>query len=309
MNALDTFDLPDFDPKLTRRAVRRGLLRTVVIVLAVLALLAVAVTEGSRLVQTRGDRERRMMAVLGTAFKMYNPGYVVTNGTCCETAPASMSFEVTTRPMGPSRAWPAGGQTYTISQSFFGRVGRLPLGHTANTRLSQSLFDVGTDLGAKERVRQVLARLPGDLNALAVVEFERPLGETELKRFVRGHGSCAGRVVYERRPGALPITWGHDYWSDATDLGEGRDVSEEACEGSLKGFRSWVGLLRDHDDANLRSFDLSLKRLREAARAGLAHAYVDNLSSVRNLRELLKDPRVRTIRLAEVAFDLDSPHP
>ncbi|GAB2912136.1 hypothetical protein ACFMQL_23975 [Nonomuraea fastidiosa] len=49
--------------------------------------------------------------------------------------------------------------------------------------------------------------------------------------------------------------------------------------------------------------------MREAARAGLAHAYVDGLSSVRNLRELLKDPRVRTIRLADVAFDLDSPHP
>ncbi|MEU6785439.1 sigma factor [Nonomuraea angiospora] len=43
--------------------------------------------------------------------------------------------------------------------------------------------------------------------------------------------------------------------------------------------------------------------------AGLAYGYVDQLSSVRELRELLKDPRVRTIRLAGVTFDLDRPRP
>ncbi|MFB9475415.1 hypothetical protein ACFFR3_38500 [Nonomuraea salmonea] len=301
--------MPDFDPRRTRRAVRRGLARTVVSVLAVLALVAVVVTEGASLVQTRGDRERRMMDVLGTAFKMYNPAYLVDNGPCCETTPVSMAFEVTARPMGPVGAWPGGSQTYSISQDFFGRVGRLPLGHTANTRLSQSLFNVGTTLGRKEEVKQVLARLPADLSALAVVEFERPLPEAEFEAFVRRHGSCAERVVYERRPGSLPITWGFDYWTDPADLRKGGDVTDEVCRGGLPQFRAWVGLLRDHDDANLRSFDLSLKRLREASGAGLAHAYVDELSSVRELRELLKDPQVRTIRLADVAFDLDRPHP
>ncbi|MFC4900954.1 hypothetical protein ACFQVD_41970 [Streptosporangium amethystogenes subsp. fukuiense] len=302
-------DLPDFDPKRTRRAVRRGLSRTVAIVLAVLALLAVAATEGSFLVQTRGDRERRMQAVLGTAFKIYNPAYRATIDSCCRTTPLSMSFEVAARPMGPAGAWPGGNESYTISQDFFGRVRHLPLGRTANTRLSQALFDVGTTLTAKDQVRAVLARLPADLSALAVVEFEQPLGEAGLKAFVKRYRSCAERVVYERRPGSLPITWGFDYWADALDLGKGGDMTDETCGGSLPRFRDWVGLLRDHDDANLRSFDLSLNRLREAAEAGLAHGYVDQLSSVRELRELLKDPRVRTIRLAGVTFDLDRPRP
>jgi hypothetical protein len=309
MNMPEMPDLPDFDPKRTRRAVRRGLFRTVAIVLAVLALLAVAATEGSSLVQTRGDRERRMEAVLGTAFKIYNPAYAVTIDSCCQTTPVSMSFEVATRPMGPTGAWPVGSESYTISQDFFGRVGRLPLGHTANTRLSQSLFDVGTTLTAKEQARAVLARLPADLSALAVVEFEQPLGETDLKAFVTQYGTCAERVVYERRPGSLPITWGFDYWTDALDLGKGGDMTDETCGGSLPQFRNWVGLLRDHDNANLRSFDLSLNRLRKAAEAGLAYGYVDQLSSVRELQELLKDTRVRTIRLAGVAFDLDRPRP
>ncbi|MCF6471000.1 hypothetical protein FAF44_21745 [Nonomuraea sp. MG754425] len=307
MNMPDIPDLPDFDDKRTRRAVRRGLFRTVAIVLAVLALLAVAATEGSSLVQTRGDREHRMQAVLGTAVKIYNPAYTVTIDTCCRTTPVSMSFDMAARPIGPVGAWPAGSESYTISQDFFGRVGRLPLGHTANTRLSQSLFDVGTTLAAKDEVRAVLARLPADLSALAVVEFEQPLGEADLKAFVKRYRTCAERVVYERRPGSLPITWGDDYWTDALEPGKGGDATDRVCGGRLPQFREWVGLLRDHDDANLRSFDLSLDRLRKAAAAGLAHGFVDQLNSVGDLRELLKDPRVRTIRLAGVAFDLDRP--
>ncbi len=309
MNMPEMPDLPDFDPKRTRRAVRRGLYRTVALVLAVLALLTVAATEGSSLLQTRGDRERRMQTVLGTAFKIYNPAYAVTIGSCCQTTPVSMSFEVAARPMGPVGAWPVGSETYTISQDFFGRVRRLPLGHTANTRLSQSLFNVGTTLTTKDQVRAVLARLPADLSALAVVEFEQPLGEADLKAFVKRYRSCAEQVVYERRPGSLPITWGFDYWTDALDLGKGGDMTDEMCGGSLPRFRDWVGLLRDHDNANLRSFDLSLNRLRKAAEAGLAYGYVDQFSSVRELRELLKDPGVRTIRLAGVTFDLDRPRP
>ncbi|MEU4832246.1 hypothetical protein [Streptosporangium sp. NPDC023615] len=302
-------DLPTFDPKRTRRAVRRGLFRTVAVVLAVLALLAVAATEGSFLLQTRGDRERRMQAVLGTAFKIYNPAYTATIDSCCRTTPVSMSFQVVAQPVGPVGAWPAGSGSYTISQDFFGRVRRLPLGRTANTRLSQSLYNVGTTLAAKDEVRAVLARLPADLSALAVVEFERPLGEADLKAFVERHRSCAEQVVYERRPGSLPITWGSDYWADALDLGKGGDMTGETCDGGLSHFRGWVGLLRDHDDANLRSFDLSLDRLRKAAEAGLAYGYVDQAGPVRELRELLKDPRVRTIRLAGVTFDLDRPRP
>ncbi|MGW0196268.1 hypothetical protein [Nonomuraea sp. NPDC003201] len=302
-------DLPDFDPKRTRRAVRRGLFRTVAIVLAVLALLAVAATEGSSLVQTRGDRERRMQAVLGTAFQIYNPAYTVTIGSCCQTTPVSMSFEVAARPLGPVGAWPVGSESYTLSQDFFGRVGRLPLGHTANTRLSQSLFDLGTTLTTKDEVRAVLARLPADLSALAVVEFEQPLGEAELKAFVKQYRTCAERVAYERRPGSLPITWGFDYWADGMELGKGGDMTDDACGGGLPRFRKWTGLLRDHDNANLRSFDLSLDRLRKAAEAGLAYGYVDQLSSVRELRELIKDPKVRTIRLAGVTFDLDRARP
>jgi hypothetical protein len=296
-------EMPDFDPKLTRKAVRRGLVRTTTNVLAVLLALALAATLGSTLVQERGDREQRMMDVLGTAFKVYNPAYTVTVGDCCETTPVSMSFQVAAAPLrAVGGFWPVGGETYTITQDFFGRVGHLPLGSTANTRLSIALYDLGGTLARKEQVRKVLARLPAGLNTLAVVEFAAPLKQAELKGFLEEKKTCADKVVYERRPSSLPITWGETTW-DRGEFVEGK----EGCGVGLSNFRSWVRLLREHDEANLRRFDLTLNRLRKAAGDGLAYAYVDQLASVEELRRLIEDPRVRTIRLADATFDLDRP--
>ncbi|WP_157548240.1 hypothetical protein [Nonomuraea candida] len=302
-------EMPDFDPKRTRRSVRRGLARTTSSVLTVLLALALVATHGSALVQQRGDRERRMMDVLGTAFKLYNPAYQVTVGACCETTPVSMSFEVGAS---PTRAiggfWPGGGDTYRITQDFFGRVsGHLPLGHTANTRLSLALFGMGGSLAPKEQVRKVLGRLPERLNTLAAVEFAAPLDEAGLIGFLKEARTCPDKVVYERRTGSLPIVWGDTFWSPPLAEGEEDTFGERACGEQLADFRAWVGLLREHDDANLRSFDLSLARLRKAAGDGLAYGYVDQLSSVAELRKLIEDPRVRTIRLADVTFDLDRP--
>ncbi|SEG67146.1 hypothetical protein SAMN05444920_103848 [Nonomuraea solani] len=300
---LPELEMPDFDPKRASRAVRRGLFRTTSYVLAVLLVLGLTATVGSSLVQTRGGRGERMMDVLGTAFKLYNPGYQVVSGECCETTPLSMSFKVSAGPLRADSGGrePAVAGTYPISQNFFGRVDHLPLGNSANTRLSVKFYEVGSALAAKEEVRKALARLPADLLAVAVVEFAAPLGADELKGFLEQNEACAEKVVYERRTGSLPITWGDITW-DRGPFAE----DKEGCGVGLGNFRSWVAMLRDHDDRNLRSFDLSLDRLRKASREGLAYAFVDE-TSIGKLRKLIEDPRVRTIRLGDVAFDLDRP--
>ncbi|GAA2214385.1 hypothetical protein GCM10009850_098500 [Nonomuraea monospora] len=294
-------EMPDFDPKLTRKAVRRGLLRTTSSVLAVLLALALVAVAGPIVLQTRDGREQRMVDVLGTAFKVYNPAYRVVTNDCCEVTPLSTSFTVTAEPLRPVGAI-SPVSTYTISQSLFGRVGHLPLGRNANTRLSQSLYDVGTDLARKEDVRKVLDRLPGDLRALAVVEFSAPLKPEELQSWLGSGGRCAQSVVYERRPGALPITWGAITWDRGTFTED-----KEGCGVGLSNFRSWVARLDEDDDPNLRRFDLTFDRLRKASISGLAYAYVDETSRVESLRKLIDDPHVRTIRLADVTFDLDHP--
>ncbi|MEU8385428.1 hypothetical protein [Streptosporangium sp. NPDC048865] len=55
----------------------------------------------------------------------------------------------------------------------------------------------------------------------------------------------------------------------------------------LASFRRWVGILEDHDDDNLRDFDLSLARLRKAAHDGLAYASVDSLATIGELRKII----------------------
>ncbi|MEV0148162.1 MULTISPECIES: hypothetical protein [unclassified Nonomuraea] len=298
-------ELPDFDPRATRRSVRRGIVRTATVVLAALVAVALVATLGSAAVQKRGDRERRMWDVLGTAFKIYNPAYAIDVQDCCQTTPLSMSLTVSARQRRAQGGFQGdAGSSYTITQDFFGRVGRLPLGNYANTRLSSALGEVGTDLAGKEQVRKVLARLPTALNAMAVVEFTSPVTPEELGRL--GHG-CTARVVYERRPGSVPITWDMTTWDRAPLNMEKETPCDAQPRVDLENFRRWVGMLRDYDDANLHRFDLSLARLRKAAKEGLVYAYMDDLASVEDLRKLLEDPRVRTIRLADVAFDLDRP--
>ncbi|MFC7585070.1 hypothetical protein ACFQYP_16035 [Nonomuraea antimicrobica] len=84
--------IPDFDPKATRRAVRRGILRTATLVLGVLMALVLVATLGSTLIQTRGDREQRMVQVLGTALQIAKPAYTFDSLVCCQTEPLSMTF-------------------------------------------------------------------------------------------------------------------------------------------------------------------------------------------------------------------------
>jgi hypothetical protein len=203
-----------------------------------------------------------------------------------------------------------GGAEHVVTQDFFGRVGRLPLGNYANTTLSMALFNVGTGNQPKESSRKVLARLPEGLNALSVIEFAKPLTTEELIAFTARHKSHADKVVFERRPGSTPITWGGlEMWDRApaprTAPGEDHVIGpDEAIKLNLANFRGWVGILEDYDDDNLHDFDLSLARLRKAATDGLAYAYVDSMSTIGELRKIIEDPLVRTVRVADLTYDL-----
>ncbi|MEV4456510.1 hypothetical protein [Microbispora sp. NPDC049633] len=298
--------MPDFDYKATRRAVRRGVARTAITVLAALLVLVLAATMGSGLIQRRGDREVRMTDVLGTAFKIYNPGYDIEVRSSGATTPLSMSFTVAARPVRAVGGFVEGygGVEHVVTQDFFGHVGRLPLGTFAGTTLSRALMNVGTTLQRKEDSRKVLARIPEGLNALAVVEFARPLTTDELVAFTTEHKSYADKVVLERRPGSIPITWGGmTMWDRAPMPG----ADDEPIKSDFGNFRRWVGILEDYDDDNLHDFDLSLARLRKAADDGLVYAYVDSLSTIGQLRKVIEDPLVRTVRVADVTHDLERP--
>jgi hypothetical protein len=289
--------IPEFDPKRTRRAVRLGILRTAAVVLAVLLVVSLGAVLGSRLIQERGDRELRMVDVLGTALQLANPGYVIAERECCDVSLTGMSFTVDVRPERAMGGFFAGAdaQALRVEQDFFGRVQAPPLGHATETSLTYGLYNVGTGNQPKEDMRKVIARLPEGLTALAVVEPARPLNAKELAAFLTRTGLNAERIVYENRPRSTPITW--SMYQLGTGPGE---------EDDLAGFRRWVGSLRDHDEHNLRQFGLDLPRLRKSAADGLAYAFVTN-ATVGGLRKIIDDPEVRTVRVADVTYHLQRP--
>ncbi|WP_433252236.1 hypothetical protein ACQPYK_07435 [Streptosporangium sp. CA-135522] len=90
------------------------------------------------------------------------------------------------------------------------------------------------------------------------------------------------------------------------DLPQSVTCSDSPPE-TLEGLRGWVGVLREHDEPNLRRFGLDLARLRKAAGEGRAYAYVDSLATISSLRKLIEDPQVATVRMADIAFDLERP--
>ncbi|GAA3682050.1 hypothetical protein GCM10022224_052980 [Nonomuraea antimicrobica] len=277
--------------------------------LGVLMALVLVATLGSTLIQTRGDREQRMVQVLGTALQIAKPAYTFDSLVCCQTEPLSMTFTGTAVPL---RAHGGFGTLsrpdFTVRQNLFGRVEDLPWAELANTTLTIALFNMGTGLQRKADIRRVLARLPQDMNALAVVEFEQPLAADALAGFARQYNACPDKVVYESRPGSAPITWDSNMTPPPDDTALVQMINcVDVLPDDLAAFRSWVRILQQHDEPNLRRFDLTLARLRKASADGLAYGYVDQLVTVEKLRTIIEDPRVRAVRLADVAFELDRP--
>src|SRR5688572_30000878 len=125
---LPNIDLPAFDERSTRWAVRRAILRTaataVVGVLVVLAVLGVASTAWS----ARG--KDRMLFIMGRAYQAANPGYLVNF-----YGPGHSRLDFGTEMEGSAQALEPGGfsssgLTVTVSQRFYGHIA----GHTGLTK-------------------------------------------------------------------------------------------------------------------------------------------------------------------------------
>ncbi|MFG1619889.1 hypothetical protein ACGFI3_44670 [Nonomuraea wenchangensis] len=302
--------IPDFDAGRTRRAVRRGVLRTALTSAVMLLVVVLLLNLGAQWFQRRGDRDDRMLNVLGTALQVANPGYQVDAMMCCDTTPFSLSFTVRLTPLragGYSTPNQFGGADFTVSQNQFGRVDWPPPGFLKETSLFTALDSVGTDAPpGKADTKKILDRLPESMYALAVVDFAEPLGEREFSAFVQRHGGVPPEIaIYDGRIGGTPISWRLDTPLPDASQGDAPELTDaELPRNGLAGFRRWVGDLRDHDAVNLDKFGLGLKMLRKWAADGLAYAYVTQHARVRDLRALIDDPQIRAIRLADVAYDL-----
>ncbi|MFD0468108.1 hypothetical protein ACFQ0B_07160 [Nonomuraea thailandensis] len=145
------------------------------------------------------------------------------------------------------------------------------------------------------------------------MEFTRPMTTEQLIAFNHRYALRGGpdvSYIYfpasryddsDPNPLLNAVVWNRDMVEENT----GADFTyqhETEPEPALREFRNWVGLLDEGDD--LSAFGLSYQWLARAAEEGAVYGLVIDRWKLADLRALLPDQDVSTIRLADVAFDL-----
>ncbi|MEW1836341.1 hypothetical protein AB0392_00095 [Nonomuraea angiospora] len=279
-------------------------------VLAVTAALYLAFSAADRVLWVFVDDDERMALVYGTAARVANPdkrlpyGY----GDAGWLLKTTYTLQGEPRRAGPSEGW----REYEIVPSLFGTV-RAPsldgpsgsLGGAVSSVVPDTVVDSGD-------VRQTIDGLPQTLKAVAVVEFAQPMTSERLVAFNRRHKLCGGAdVSYIYAPyyyddsssetALNAVVWNRDM-TEAYIREDFAYQCETEPEAALAGFRKWVGRLDEGDD--LSAFMLDYAWLSGAAKEGLVYGLVVDRWKLADLRKLLDDSEVGTVRLADVAFDL-----
>ena len=148
----------EFDERATRRAVRRGVVRTALVAVVWLFLAAVALGFASSAWQTRGDRSSHFGLVAGHGFQVGHPGYRNYQWYCCNTGIRSLELSITGTPMtaSPVSVTPLNLKLHLNLRDQL--TGARSLNNLAETGVDAAL--AATPL-TKAQLRPLLANLPG----------------------------------------------------------------------------------------------------------------------------------------------------
>jgi len=264
-----------------RRAVRRGVVLTGLVAAAWLLLATVVLYIGAVVFAAVHTEHFHDLAFYGA--QVGRPGYAVTGNSCC-----SGSAGLTNVQGLDLHVRAALGQSAPVS----GQVRR-----TLTGRMVAALpQEDGTPIGAAlQRTRPTkagtsafLQTLPPTISASAIVEFETPLDQAGLDNVPLT--DAASRSAGDDRTLLLTDPYGGQVvsWPDH----------------DLPAFTTWVATLTPDDNEELDELAApSLAVLRSAATTPRIHAVVVQQASIGELRTLLRNPQVRSVNIAEVAFD------
>ncbi|MEV1005534.1 hypothetical protein [Nonomuraea sp. NPDC050202] len=243
---------------------------------------------------------------MANAFRASHPEYVVDSGDYAfERRSGEMAIDLHVSPneeaSGAVAAFSirqdrdSGGFSYTVG----GDRKPVPLGEAVRRldtpeshALSAALRRVGQGSGpAKEDVDAVLRRVSRAKEVTAVVELTRPLTMDEIRS--RKHLPVNNGVFSPPLGGTLA------YWD--SQVGTFCQVCGGDGDAVTQDFRHWVDSLLPSDEPALQHFGLGLARLKDAARAGRIHAYLQQAENPALLRKLLKQDYVKTMYIVRVA--------
>jgi hypothetical protein len=279
-----------FDERETRRAVRRGVIRTAFVAVVWVVAASLLLTIVSGLWQTRGDRRDHFAEVAGYGFFAAHPGFRwIGRGSCCNT---DLRWSELLLTLDPRVASPLP-QTFDLKLrlDLRGRLRDPP----HQTSLPKTGLDAVSFSPDKASLRRTLDALPASVVATAIVELRRPLDVSSVYELLARH-HIGGAAVYLQSMNA-PIT--------GSTSGTFADERVSWPNPAVAGFQSWVKRLHESDNQVLDGVGLpSVSVLRRIAERPRIYGFVLDQASPRLLLQFLADPRVSMVRVGDVAFNL-----
>ena len=304
-------DLPAFDNRAMRRAVRRGVIRTAFVGALWLVLASFVLSIAGKVALSTLGRRDHVKRVVAVGWQVAHPEFIVKqSGEGSGYVHTTATFDV--QPLGVQSV-PAATKM-SFSESLFGGVSRsYP---DPKSAASQILMSFGnpqeSGAGWKASERKMLDALPKPVRVAAIVEFAQPLTYADYTAFVARTGAKMDLIDAPLLLGSVGdigalfngpnFLTGVCAWSPGYDTERGREPN---FDDPIGGFRSWVRSLHDSDSGVLLKVGVKLSLLRDAARAGLVHGVIVNDASTAELLKFLDDPAVGAVHPYDVAFAVE----
>ena len=302
------FELPSFDERAARRAIRRGVVRTAVTGVLLVFVGWLILTIVSHYLQRLGDREERFQSVYGLGFLVAHPDWRGEPGGCCNTDLTSLELFLDVQPQTPEPLSPT-----TKAWLRLNILGRLVIDSIPILPETPIQHAISGGRPGREETRALLDELPQPVRASAVVEPVTPLGVDEFGELLERTGSWPGSFppVYLESLYSQPVEfppsklgWPNPGIASSEAWGDSHlEVADQLTQ-----FKAWAAMLDDGDNRNLERLGLPpADEIKKLAVDPKVHAFILPKASVEELRALLDDPAVLSVNVADVAFDLGHP--
>jgi hypothetical protein len=323
----ETIDIPEFDAKAVRRASRRGVVRVALIAALMVGVAFAAVDYGTGRI-ARSQHPAHKFEVLTAGASFGDPGYFC----CAATKNAIRETFSRTGDFNGSFAIAKVGPGFDLSSTADITAHQSLLGHFTVTDVptpSKTSDAINGDRQTKDHSRELIAGLPASTMTMSVVELDRPVPAADVEQVSRrlglfGNevGPVAGKYLLTPmhatlsapagavpgKPGPAPAGF------IARDLNPQMGVSQvvapivavDAQSGPnvADPLRSFTTQLRSSDDTLLNRVGLPASAaLKQIAAAPMVYGFVLYDASPAQLRALLDKAEVRSISVADVAFD------
>jgi hypothetical protein len=288
---------PDvFDEHATRRAVRRGVVRTALVAVVWVVAGLFVVNLMSAVWQRRGDRDERFGLVAQYGFVAAHPGFRPAHSWfCCNTNLRSIEAGLTVRPRTAADLAPP------IDLRL-----RLDLRGRLDNAWSRDLPATGLSVASapldKPETRRRLEQLPDLAVTTAVAELTRAMRPREFFAFLERQG-----IVFPEAEVAVYLEPEGQAAERRFD-GDRPDERVSWPNPSLAQFQTWVKRLRDDDDDLLDALGLPGRaRLQTLARDPRIHGFVLDQADRASLLRVVDDEAIARLAVGDIALRLGEP--